>query len=238
LRQFDALHKDKKNISVGFVGYPNVGKSSVINSLKKQKCCKAAPIPGETKVWQYIALTKRIYLIDCPGVVYEEGQSEMDKVLKNVVRAEKIEEPMIFVQGILDRTNPEVLKKIYKIENWSDTEDFVKQCAKKYGKLVKGGEPDYKATAKILLLDWQKGKIPYYVEPPKENNDEENIKENELKAVEGINPQMTDEGKDMNEKYKIVQDINELEKIKEIKEKEENKKNKDKMEEDEDKINI
>ena len=239
LRQFDALHKDKKNISVGFVGYPNVGKSSVINSLKKQKCCKAAPIPGETKVWQYIALTKRIYLIDCPGVVYEEGQSEMDKVLKNVVRAEKIEEPMIFVQGILDRTNPEVLKKIYKIENWSDTEDFVKQCAKKYGKLVKGGEPDYKATAKIILLDWQKGKIPYYVEPPKDDDiNVENIKENELKNVEGINPQMTDEGKDMNEKYKIVQDINELEKIKEMKDKEDNKKNKDKMEEEEDKINL
>ena len=76
------------------------------------------------------------------------------------------------------------------------------------------------------------------MEPPKENNDEVNIKENELKGVEGINPQMTDEGKDMNEKYKIVQDINELEKIKEIKEKEENKKNKDKMDEEEDKINI
>ena len=234
LRQFDALHKDKKNISVGFVGYPNVGKSSVINSLKKQKCCKAAPIPGETKVWQYIALTKRIYLIDCPGVVYEEGQSEMDRVLKNVVRAEKIEEPMIFIQGILDRTNHDVLKKIYKIESWIDTEDFVKQCAKKYGKLVKGGEPDYKATAKIILLDWQRGKIPYYVEPPKEEVNDENTNENELKNVEGINPQITDEGKDMNEKYKIVQDINELEKIKEIKEKEENKKNKDKMDEEED----
>ena len=234
LRQFDALHKDKKNISVGFVGYPNVGKSSVINSLKKQKCCKAAPIPGETKVWQYIALTKRIYLIDCPGVVYEEGQSEMDRVLKNVVRAEKIEEPMIFIQGILDRTNHDVLKKIYKIESWIDTEDFVKQCAKKYGKLVKGGEPDYKATAKIILLDWQRGKIPYYVEPPKEDINNENVNENELKNVEGINPEITDEGKDMNEKYKIVQDINELEKIKEIKEKEENKKNKDKMDEEDD----
>ena len=232
LRQFDALHKDKKNISVGFVGYPNVGKSSVINSLKKQKCCKAAPIPGETKVWQYIALTKRIYLIDCPGVVYEEGQSEMDRVLKNVVRAEKIEEPMVFIQGILDRANHDVLKKIYKVDNWIDTEDFVKQCAKKYGKLVKGGEPDYKATAKILLLDWQRGKIPYYVEPPKEDNNEENIIENELKNVEGIRPEIADEGKNMNEKYKIIQDINELKIIKEMKEKEENKKNKDKMEED------
>ena len=234
LRQFDALHKDKKNISVGFVGYPNVGKSSVINSLKKQKCCKAAPIPGETKVWQYIALTKRIYLIDCPGVVYEEGQSEMDRVLKNVVRAEKIEEPMIFVQGILDRVHPEIMKKIYKINSWTDTEDFVKQCANKYGKLVKGGDPDYKATAKIILLDWQRGKIPYYVEPPKEDitDNGENKVENELKNVEGINPDMIDEGKDMNQKYKIVQDINELAKIKEMKEKEENKKNKDKMDEE------
>ena len=234
LRQFDALHKDKKNISVGFVGYPNVGKSSVINSLKKTKCCKAAPIPGETKVWQYISLTKRIYLIDCPGVVYEEGQSEIDKVLKNVVRAEKIEEPMIFVQGILDRVHPEILKKIYKVDNWVDCEDFVKQCAKKYGKLVKGGDPDYKATAKIILLDWQKGKIPYYVEPPKEENyNAENEEKTELKNVEGINPEMTDEAKDMNEKYKISQDMNELMKIKEMKEKEENKKNKDKMEEEE-----
>ena len=234
MRQFDALHKDKKNISVGFVGYPNVGKSSVINSLKKQKCCKAAPIPGETKVWQYIALTKRIYLIDCPGVVYEEGQSEMDRVLKNVVRAEKIEEPMIFVQGILDRVHPEIMKKIYKINSWTDTEDFVKQCANKYGKLVKGGDPDYKATAKIILLDWQRGKIPYYVEPPKEDitDNGENKVENELKNVEGINPEMIDEGKDMNQKYKIVQDINELAKIKEMKEKEENKKNKDKMDEE------
>jgi len=158
----------------------------------------------------------------------------MDRVLKNVVRAEKIEEPMIFIQGILDRANHEVLKKIYKIDNWVDTEDFVKQCAKKYGKLVKGGEPDYKATAKIILLDWQRGKIPYYVEPPKEEVNDENTNENELKNVEGINPEITDEGKDMNEKYKIVQDINELEKIKEIKEKEENKKNKDKMDEEED----
>jgi nuclear GTP-binding protein len=45
-RQFDILHHDKKNISIGFVGYPNVGKSSVINTLKSKKVCKAAPIPG------------------------------------------------------------------------------------------------------------------------------------------------------------------------------------------------
>jgi len=46
LRQFATLHSDKKQISVGFIGYPNVGKSSVINTLKKKKVCNTAPIPG------------------------------------------------------------------------------------------------------------------------------------------------------------------------------------------------
>ena len=129
----------------------------------------------------------------------------MDRVLKNVVRAEKIEEPMVFIQGILDRANHEYLKKIYKVNSWIDSEDFVKQCAKKYGKLVKGGEPDYKATAKIIILDWQKGKIPYFVEPPKDEMDEakEEKKENKLEKIEGINPEITDAGKDMNQKYNI-----------------------------------
>lgn len=47
--------------------------------------CKVAPIPGETKVWQYITLTKRIFLIDCPGVVYQNSDTETDIVLKGVV---------------------------------------------------------------------------------------------------------------------------------------------------------
>jgi nuclear GTP-binding protein len=44
------LHSDKKQISVGFIGYPNVGKSSVINTLRAKKVCNVAPIAGETKV--------------------------------------------------------------------------------------------------------------------------------------------------------------------------------------------
>jgi len=80
------LHREKKQISVGFVGYPNVGKSSIINTLRGEKVCKAAPIPGETKVWQYITLFKRIFLIDCPGVVYDNtNNTESDAVLKGVV---------------------------------------------------------------------------------------------------------------------------------------------------------
>jgi nuclear GTP-binding protein len=52
LRQFSALHSDKKQISVGFIGYPNVGKSSVINSLKRTKACEVSSIPGWTQALQ------------------------------------------------------------------------------------------------------------------------------------------------------------------------------------------
>jgi nuclear GTP-binding protein len=64
LRQLGKLHESSKQISVGFIGYPNTGKSSVINALRNKKVCKTAPIAGETKVWQYITLMKKIYLID------------------------------------------------------------------------------------------------------------------------------------------------------------------------------
>jgi nuclear GTP-binding protein len=73
------------------VGYPNVGKSSVINALRSKKVCNAAPVPGETKVWQYITLMKRIFLIDCPGVVYAgAGDTDTDAVLKGAVRVESL----------------------------------------------------------------------------------------------------------------------------------------------------
>ena len=86
----------------GFIGYPNVGKSSVVNTLRtfifiafrfcskytlsgKKKVCKAAPLAGETKYWQYVTLMKRIFLIDCPGVVYPQGDTETQIILKGVV---------------------------------------------------------------------------------------------------------------------------------------------------------
>lgn len=166
LKQFDKLHRDKKSISVGFIGYPNVGKSSVINTLRSKVVCKVAPIPGETKVWQYITFTKRIYLIDCPGVVYNTGDTDSELVLKGVVRPEKIEDATLFIKPMLELTNKESLKGIYGLSDWEDAEDFLAQLAFSTGKLLKGAEPDLNTVAKKLLHDWQRGKIPYYFEPP------------------------------------------------------------------------
>jgi nuclear GTP-binding protein len=72
--------------------------------------CKTAPVPGETKVWQYITLMKRIFLIDCPGVVYHRtNDSESDAVLKGVVRVEGLEDATQHVGPVLQRVKPEYL---------------------------------------------------------------------------------------------------------------------------------
>ncbi|GAA6099261.1 nucleolar GTP-binding protein 2 isoform X2 [Tachysurus ichikawai] len=173
LRQFGKLHVDKKQISVGFIGYPNVGKSSVINTLRSKKVCNVAPIAGETKVWQYITLMRRIFLIDCPGVVYPSEDSESDIVLKGVVQVEKIRNPEDHIGAVLERAKPEYIQKTYHIPSWSSAEDFLEKLAFRTGKLLKGGEPDMSTVSKMVLNDWQRGRIPFFVKPPGSETDEE-----------------------------------------------------------------
>ena len=177
LRQFSTLFSDKKQISVGFIGYPNVGKSSIINTLKKKAVCKTAPIPGETKVWQYITLMRRIYLIDCPGIVPPSARdSESQKVLKGVVRVEHLSSPSEHIAFLLERVRPEYITRTYGIEGWTSDEDFLSKLAAKMGKLHRGGEGDHRTVATMVLNDWIRGKIPYFVAPPEPANRDANGK--------------------------------------------------------------
>ncbi|KAI8908463.1 NUC091 domain-containing protein [Gorgonomyces haynaldii] len=174
LRQFSKLHQDKKEISVGLVGYPNTGKSSIINALKAKKVCNVAPIPGETKIWQYITLMKRIYLIDCPGVVYGSSEdSETDIVLKGVVRVENITHPEEHVETMMQRVRKEYLDRTYGITEYEDHIDFLGQLAKKGGRLLKGGEPDISQVARMVLNDYIRGKLPFYTLPKKAEGEPE-----------------------------------------------------------------
>jgi len=167
LRQFGKLHKDNNQISVGLIGYPNVGKSSVINCLRSKKVCNVAPIAGETKVWQYITLMKKIYLIDSPGVVMGcSGETDEEKVLKGVVRVELVENPDDYIPAVLAKVKKEYMMRTYKLPSgWNDHNEFMEKLAQKSGKLLKGGEPDINTIAKMVLNDWQRGKIPYFVPP-------------------------------------------------------------------------
>ena len=177
LRQFSILHSSRKQISVGFIGYPNTGKSSIINTLRKKRVCTVAPIPGETKVWQYITLMKRIYLIDCPGVVPPSaGDSEEDILLRGVVRVENVENPAQYVAAVLRRTQTRHIERTYEVKHAEYADDPIELLsilARKGGRLLKGGEPDVDGVAKMMLNDFLRGKIPWFTPPPKSNSKSE-----------------------------------------------------------------
>lgn len=165
LRQLSKLYK-KRHLSVGFVGYPNIGKSSIINTLRNKSVCKVAPVPGETKVWQYITLTRSIYLIDCPGIVPVADYDQA--VLRGAVRVENIEEPGEYVEMIVKKAKNSVAKA-YGVE-FRDSADLIEKLGIKFGKLNKGGEPNRDIVAKMILHDWIRGKISYFTVPDEVEN--------------------------------------------------------------------
>ncbi|PXF46245.1 Nuclear/nucleolar GTPase 2 [Gracilariopsis chorda] len=192
LRQFKALHPEKKSISCGLVGYPNVGKSSVINTLRGKKVSKVAPIPGETKVWQYVTMFRSIFLIDCPGVVHDSTKnSQSDAVLKGVVRIESLRGMAAeYIPALLDRVEDKYIQRTYGIKSWERAHDLLEQLARKAGKLLKGGEPDVNTVGRMMLSDFQRGKLPWFVPPPMDE-----VKETSTKQK---SPSNKDEKNDMN----------------------------------------
>ncbi|PNY24893.1 Nucleolar GTP-binding protein 2 [Tolypocladium capitatum] len=167
LRQFSSLHSDRKQISVGLIGGPNTGKSSIINTLLKKKVCTVAPIPGETKVWQYVSLMKRIYLIDCPGVVPPSStDTPTDLVLRGVVRVEKVEQPEQYIEALLSRVKRHHMEKTYDLKGWNNATELLELLARKGGRLLRGGEPDLDGVAKMMLNDFMRGKIPWFTPAP------------------------------------------------------------------------
>ena len=80
---------------------------------------------------------RKIYLIDCPGVVYPTGDTETEIVLKGVVRVENLKLPSEHITEVLKRVKEEYIRNTYKIRNWEDSEDFLDQLCRKSGRLLK-----------------------------------------------------------------------------------------------------
>ncbi|OTB17572.1 hypothetical protein K445DRAFT_56949 [Daldinia sp. EC12] len=173
LRQFSQLHKDRKQVSVGLIGYPNVGKSSIINTLRGKKVAQVAPIPGETKVWQYVTLMKRIYLIDCPGVVPpNQNDTPQDILLRGVVRVEMVENPEQYIPALMAKVKQHHMERTYEVKGWNDHIHFLELLARKAGRLLKAGEPDVDGVAKMVITDFMRGKIPWFTPAPIVEGDE------------------------------------------------------------------
>ncbi|XP_061353321.1 guanine nucleotide-binding protein-like NSN1 [Gastrolobium bilobum] len=167
LKNYSRSHEIKKSITVGLIGLPNVGKSSLINSLKRCHVVNVGATPGLTRSMQEVQLDKNVKLLDCPGVVMLKTQeNDASIALKNCKRIEKLDDPISPVKEILKLCPARLLVTLYKIPSFDSVDDFLQKVATVRGKLKKGGIVDIEATARIVLHDWNEGKIPYYTMPP------------------------------------------------------------------------
>lgn len=115
----------------------------------------------------------RIYLIDCPGVVPPNANdTDAELLLRGVIRVENCENPAQYVAAMLSRCQKRHIERTYGIKDWKDEDDFLEILARKSGRLLKGGDADADGVAKMVLNDFLRGRIPWYVAPAKTDGTE------------------------------------------------------------------
>jgi nuclear GTP-binding protein len=105
--------KQKQIITVGVVGFPNVGKSSIINSLKRSRAAATGNQPGVTKTMQEIQLDKNIVLLDSPGVILSTNDQTNSLILRQAIKIEELVDPMRPVEALLDRVQRDDITNLY-----------------------------------------------------------------------------------------------------------------------------
>ncbi len=151
-------------VTVGVVGYPNSGKSSIINLLIGKKTAGTASEAGFTKGIQKVKLTKEIQLLDSPGIIPNKEysgskQRAISKHTKLSARSySQVKNPEIIVSDLM-KEFPSVFEDFYKIEAKGDSEILIEKLGKQKSFLKKGNKVNEDKTARMIIRDWQEGKI-------------------------------------------------------------------------------
>ncbi|KAI2624782.1 P-loop containing nucleoside triphosphate hydrolase protein [Xylaria nigripes] len=194
LKSFATSRQLKRAVSVGVIGYPNVGKSSVINALlsglggRGKSACPTGAEAGVTTSIRAVKIDSKLTLLDSPGIVFpsttENDSSKRNAVeehahlvLLNAIPPKQIDDPIPAVTLLLRRlsSSPELLQKLMNvydlpplITTGGDTiTDFLVQVARKRGRLGRGGVPNLPAAAMTVVTDWRDGRIQGWMEAPK-----------------------------------------------------------------------
>lgn len=154
----------KEAVNLGIVGYPNTGKSSIINILSGKSAAKTSSQAGFTKGIQKVKLSDGIYLIDTPGIIPINERLKLNPaylIKHSEIGAkswDKTKEPEMVIHKLLE-SYPGVLEEYYNIQAERDSEVLIEQLGRKLSYLKKGGLVDTDRTARRILRDWQEGKI-------------------------------------------------------------------------------
>ena len=118
LKNYSRNRDIKTAITVGVVGYPNVGKSSLINSLKRCRAVGVSPTPGFTKNLQVVHIDKKVKVIDSPGVLFHDSMQKTDSspalVLQNCVNPSLLDDPIAPVNILYQKSDHEKLMMLYR----------------------------------------------------------------------------------------------------------------------------
>ena len=163
-RHLQILAKRKKiaEPKIGIVGYPNIGKSAIINALARRARALIADMPGTTRGVQWIN-SGNLRILDSPGVIpYEDKSNKL--VLLGSKHPEKISDPLksaVEIIQMFTSGNKKGLEERYniKIAPLTDSYDILIAIGEKRGFLKKGAEVDETKTAITIVKDWQKGKL-------------------------------------------------------------------------------
>ncbi|KAL4611251.1 hypothetical protein ACB092_08G109700 [Castanea dentata] len=184
-----AVTSASKNVVVGFVGYPNVGKSSTINALVGQKRTGVTSTPGKTKHFQTLIISDELTLCDCPGLVFPSfSSSRFEMIASGVLPIDRITENREAVQVVANRVPRHVIESVYKIKLPKPkpyepqsrpplaSELLRAYCASR-GYVGSSGLPDETRATRQILKDYIDGKLPHYEMPPGMSNEESDLED-------------------------------------------------------------
>ncbi len=150
---------------IGIVGYPNVGKSSVINALAQRASANISPVAGTTRGAQWIKV-ENLLIIDSPGVIpFEDKNTKLGLIAaKNPEKMGTPEKVAVeIIQMFLKRSQPHFIEyfKLTPQDLDKDAYEILGEIGKKRGYLSKGGVVDETKTAIQIVREWQTGKLGF-----------------------------------------------------------------------------
>ncbi|MBV7296498.1 ribosome biogenesis GTPase YlqF [Enterovibrio paralichthyis] len=162
-----APHREEmgKNIRTMIMGIPNVGKSTIINTLAGRVVAKTGNQPAVTRQQQRINLQNGVVLSDTPGILWpkvENPHSGFRLAATGAVKdtAMEYDEVAFYTVEYLAKAYPELLKKRYNIDELPENEvELMEAIGEKRGCLRAGGRIDLHKASEILLNDLRSGTL-------------------------------------------------------------------------------